>query len=308
MIGIIIALLSALLLCALILYSDAGTRRVNRRLAALGDDGTVATDAPTLTQAYQKRGQFDELLRIVFGYRRESPTGGLLYVILIGSVGGVAVVVIASLMFPVWLAIIEGFVTGCLLVRTVIRWQQDRYADKLLRQLPDTIELTVSAVRAGLPVAEAFRGVAREMPSPTHEQFTAVMNEIALGRPIEEALRGVFDRSRVMEYAMFAVTLAVQMRSGGRLAETLQILGDAIRERVALAGKAKALAGEAKIAMRVMGSLPLLCGGAMWLENPSSIEGLFDDQRGRMLLSVALTMITIGILSMRRMIKKGTTV
>ena len=123
-------------------------------------------------------------------------------------------------------------------MRALFGWDQHRYAERLLRQLPDTMELITSAVRAGLPVDEACRAVAREMQAPTRDQFSLMLDDMSLGRLPEEALRGVFDRTQVQEYAIFSVTLGVANKSGGRLAETLQTLGDTVRERVALAGRA----------------------------------------------------------------------
>ena len=58
---------------------------------------------------------------------------------------------------------------------------------------------------------------------------------------------------------MFAVTLAVQMKSGGSLAETLQTLGDTVRQRVALAARAKALAGEVIFSSRALSVRALHC-------------------------------------------------
>src|SRR6185295_7524387 len=94
------------------------------------------------------------------------------------------------------------------------------------------------------PVNEAFRTVAKEMPQPTAGQFAVVCSELSLGMPPAEAVEAVYRRTQVAEYGIFAVTLAVQLKSGGALTETLQTLGDTVRQRVALAARAKALAGE----------------------------------------------------------------
>jgi pilus assembly protein TadC len=128
-----------------------------------------------------------------------------------------------------------------MVVRGLFGWQQRRLANQLFRQLPDTIELVTSTVRSGLPVNEAFRTISHEMPQPTAGQFAFVCSELSLGRPPEEAVEDVYRRTQVAEYRMFAVTLAVQMKSGGSLTETLQTLGDTVRQRVALAARAKAL-------------------------------------------------------------------
>src|SRR5205807_9146812 len=143
-------------------------------------------------------------------------------------------------------------IVAIMMVRGLFGWQQRRLANQLFRQLPDTIQLVTSTVRSGLPVNEAFRTIAREMPQPTAGQFAIVCSELNLGRPPEEAVEAIYQRTLVAEYAMFAVTLAIQMKSGGSLAETLQTLGDTVSQRVALAARAKALAGEVIFSSRAL--------------------------------------------------------
>jgi tight adherence protein B len=166
----------------------------------------------------------------------------------------------------------------------------------------------VSAVRAGLPVGGAFHTVESEMPSPTRDQFALVRHELDLGRNPEEALLAVYERTHVEEYAIFSVTLAVQSKSGGRLTESLQILCETIRQRVILAGRARALAGESKLAARVLASIPFIAGFVMYFQRRENIEMLFHDPRGRMLFAVGITTLVMGILTMRHMIQKATTV
>ena len=96
------------------------------------------------------------------------------------------------------------------------------------RQLPDAIQMVTSTVRSGLPVNEALRAIAREMPQPNSRAVCDRMQRNGSGRPPEEAVEAVYRRTQVAEYAMFAVTLAVQLKSGGSLAETLQTLGDTV--------------------------------------------------------------------------------
>ena len=69
---------------------------------------------------------------------------------------------------------------------------------------------------------------------------------------------------------MFAVTLAVQMKSGGSLAETLQTLGDTVRQRVALAARAKALAGEVIFSSRALSCAPVIVGGLLYCDQSAN--------------------------------------
>ena len=62
------------------------------------------------------------------------------------------------------------------------------------------------------------------------------------------------------------MTLGVQMKSGGGLAETLQTLGDTVRQRVALAARAKALAAEVIFSSRALSFAPFIVGGLTLLD------------------------------------------
>jgi tight adherence protein B len=307
--AIVVTLVGIMCLAILALREDARQRRVDRQLAVALPRDADESPAQRSLRRQQGRPWRDDLLRILFNYERNAPrVWPMKYVILIGCGAAAVTLVGGRLLLPFWLLPIATLVDGALVVRVLLGWQQHRYADRLLRQLPDTMELIVSAVRAGLPIAEACRAVSREMREPTKGEFALVMDEVALGRQPEEALRSVFNRTHVAEYAMFSVTLAVQSKAGGRLAETLQTLGDTVRERVALAGRARALSAEAKLSARVLSCLPFLAGTGLYLERPESMYPLFYEPRGRMLLTLGLTSLALGVLTMRRMIRKGTTV
>lgn len=209
---------------------------------------------------------------------------------------------------PLWLALAVMPFTAIFTIRFLFNWQRERYADRLVRQMPDTVQLVVACVRAGMPVSEAFRILSREMQEPTRGEFVRATAELELGRPTDEAVLNIFHRTRVPEYAIFAVTLSVQTKSGGRLAETVEIMGDTIRQRIAIAGRAKALAGEAKLSAQVVGALPFIAGAALSFIHPGYLDSLFLNPRGHFLLAYAAISWLFGVLSMRWMIKKGTRV
>jgi len=229
-----------------------------------------------------------------------------LLVLIAGSIAAVVVFMLGRIVFPDWVVAIGGLVAGAVMIRGLFGWDQDRYSAKLLRQMPDTIEMMVSAVRAGLPVAEAFRAVSRDAAEPTRAEFVQVVNEIALGRPVEEAVLNIFRRTHVSEYAILSVTLAVQMKSGGRLAEMIQTLANAIRQRIHIAARAKAVAGESKVSAIILCALPPVVGVVSSFTNPENLNLLLSDPRGRRLLAYGVIGLILGMLTMSRMIRKAT--
>ncbi len=83
---------------------------------------------------------------------------------------------------------------GC--SQALFRTLHARHADKLYRQLPDALSMIVRSVRAGIPLQEALRGVARESMEPTARVFTRVSDQMAIGIRLDDALRDVVDAHR----------------------------------------------------------------------------------------------------------------
>jgi tight adherence protein B len=223
---------------------------------------------------------------------------------------GVIVAVTTALVGLAYMSVSQaiglGLVAGVLLLRAVFGWERSSYCGALVRQLPDAIELVVSATRAGLPIREAFRGIAEEMPTPTSLEFGRIVNEMALGVPPEDALLSLHRRTRVSEYAIYAVTIGVQIKSGGRLAETIQTLAETVRQRLAMAARAHALASEARTSAVILASLPFVGGALLSAINPGYLTPLFHDPRGVRMLTYAVIGVVFGIWAMRQMIVRAT--
>jgi tight adherence protein B len=302
-----IAIVLALLICAISvsLWLDARERRINRQLA-IALPTSHSASLPSIRRL-QARSRWRSLHRLANYNAEIAYAWNPAYALLAGVIAAAAVFYANSLLkFSILYVALVAAIVAMMVVRGLLGWQQRRLANQLFRQLPDTIQLVTSTVRSGLPVNEAFRTIAREMPQPTAGQFAIVCSEVSLGRPPEEAIEAVYRRTRVVEYGIFAVTLAVQLKTGGSLTETLQTLGDTVRERVALAGRAKALAGEVIFSSRALSCAPVIAGGLLYLLSPQTIDLLFYDPTGNMLLAYAVASVLIGSLVIRWMVRRET--
>jgi tight adherence protein B len=304
---IIIVLL--LLICAAVmtLWLDARQRRIDRQLE-IALPTSHAASLPSIRRLQSES-------RWLFLHRLANYKAGIAYdlrpayVLLAGVIAAAAIFYANSMLgFSILYVSLAAIIVTIMVVRGLFGWQRRRFANQLFRQLPDTIELVTSTVRSGLPVQEAFRTISREMPQPTAGQFAIVCSELSLGRPPEEAVEDVYRRTQVAEYGIFAVTLGVQMKSGGRLTETLETLGDMVRQRVALAARAKALAGEVIFSSRALSCAPLIVGGLLYLINPQTVDLLFYDPTGRTLLAYAGASVIMGTLVINWMIRRDTAI
>ncbi|MBR1266158.1 type II secretion system F family protein [Bradyrhizobium sp. AUGA SZCCT0222] len=303
----VIVTVLALLMCAAAntLWLDGRERRMDRQL-------TIALP-PSRSASLPSIRRVEAGSRWQFLHRSANYNAAIAYnwhpgyVLLAGVIAAAAIFYAnIQLQFPTLYVSLAAAIVALMVVRGLFGWQQRRLANQLFRQLPDVVRLVTSTVRSGLPVNEAFRTIAREMPQPTAGQFGIVCSEVSLGRPPEEAIEALYQRSQVAEYGIFAVTLAVQLKSGGSLTETLQTLGDTVTQRVALAARAKALAGEVIFSSRALACSPVIAGGLLYLINPQTVDLLFHDRTGNLLLAYAATSVIIGSLVIRWMVRRET--
>ena len=287
------------------LWLDARQRRIDRQVAkAL--PVSEAANLPSIRRS-EAGSRWPYLFRLVDYKPGITYAFHPAYVLLAGAIAAAAILYANSvLQFSNLYAYPVAAIVAILVARGLFGWQRHRLSSQLFRQLPDTIQLVTSTVRSGLPVTEAFRTIAREMPQPTAGQFEIVCTEVSLGRPPEEAVEAVYRRTQVAEYGIFAVTLAVQLKSGGSLTETLQTLGDTVRQRVALAARAKALAGEVIFSSRALSLSPVIVGGLLYLINPQTVDLLLYDPTGNRLLAYAAASVIIGSLVIRWMVRRET--
>jgi tight adherence protein B len=292
-----------------VLWLDARSKRLNERveisLGMRSGSETLSQRPGSIRLSQVQQSRLPDVLYWLLRMPVGMPLAQVVppWLVIIGAVAvGMIVGWGALFLLSTTKAICAGVIAGFVFARTLFDWQLTRFQGRLFRQLPDTIELIVSATRAGLPIAEAFRGVQREMPEPTREEFRQVNNEIMLGMSPDEALMRVHHRTRLAEYAIFAVTVGVQGRSGGRISESIQNLAETVRQRVSVAGRAQALSAEARLSARIMAVLPFVGGGLMTISNPEYLSPLLRDPRGKNMLLIGLSAMAMGIYSMRRIV------
>jgi tight adherence protein B len=193
------------------------------------------------------------------------------------------------------------------LCRMYHNWLAARRVATLFRQFPDALAMIVRAVRVGIPVAEAVRGVSQDAQPPTAGEFARLSDQLSVGVALPEALRDLAERNSLPEYRFFATALTLQAQTGGGLSETLEGLADVIRKRVALMARGHALAAEARTSAGILSALPILAGLALAVLNPTYASVLVLEPSGRKVLGLAALMLGAGMLTMRSMIRKSLT-
>ena len=154
-----------------------------------------------------------------------------------------------------------------------------RRVNKFTSNFPDAIELMVRGLRSGLPITETLGIVAGEIQGPVGVEFRIVVDKMKIGRTMEVALQETADRLGTAEFQFFVITLAIQRETGGNLAETLSNLADVLRKRAQMKLKIRAMSSESKASAYIVGSLPFIVFGLVYMINPAYMGKFFTDER-----------------------------
>jgi tight adherence protein B len=180
---------------------------------------------------------------------------------------------------PFLLSLLVGMFFGVGGPHFVIGKMIKRRIKKFNSNFPDAIELMVRGLRSGLPITETLGIVASEISGPVGIEFRMVVDKMKIGKTMEAALQDTADRLGTAEFQFFVITLAIQRETGGNLAETLSNLADVLRKRAQMMLKIRAMSSESKASAYIVGSLPFVVFGLVWMINPGYMGGFFSDQR-----------------------------
>ena len=171
---------------------------------------------------------------------------------------------------------------------------------KFEENLPDAIDLFNRSMRAGHTIHLGLDTIARETLDPIRMEFRKVIEELALGAPLDEALHGLGRRVPIIDLKFFVTGLILQRQTGANIVQVLENLAMLVRERLNLGAKLKAATAQQRLSAGLLCSLPLVVGLGFWLLKPEFIALLFTDPTGQTVLVTAVIWEIIGILIIRK--------
>jgi len=191
-----------------------------------------------------------------------------------------------------------GFGTPLLILGMKIDQRRKAFND----QLGDTITLIANALRTGYSFMQAIEMVSREMAKPIGEEFARVLKEMNLGVTTEDALNNMAKRVNSEDLDLVITAVLIQRQVGGNLAVVLDSIANTIRERIKIKGHIKTLTAQGKISGIIIGMLPIVMGGIIYLLNPEYIKILFIDPLGKIMLVAGVVSQFIGMMVIRKII------
>jgi tight adherence protein B len=198
--------------------------------------------------------------------------------------------VIPAIAVPIWLGgkILDGNI--------------QKRNDQFIAMFPDVLDMIVRSVRSGFPINSAISMVAENMEEPVKGEFRQVGDELALGRPLNEALDRLAARVEEQDIRFFVVVLRIQQETGGNLGEIISNLSAVIRKRKQLRQKIRAMTSEGRVTGYILSAIPVCIFLALFYIAPKHLEPLFTTTMGNILFAAAIGLIVLAQITIRKMI------
>lgn len=196
-----------------------------------------------------------------------------------------------------------GLVLGGTVPWLYLSYKSSQRRKNFASGLPDTLQLMAGSLSAGYSMPQAVDTVVREGKAPISTEFNRALVETRLGVELEEALDGIADRMQSVDFRWVVMAIRIQREVGGNLAEVLTTVSATLRERERLRRQVQVLSAEGRLSAWILGLLPAVFGLYLVLVRPEYLEPLFNSLIGWFLVGVGVTLLLIGALWLRKVVK-----
>lgn len=183
-----------------------------------------------------------------------------------------------------------------------LKFLAKRRLKKFVALFPEAIDVIVRGVRAGLPLGDCLRIIATEVAEPVRSEFRQVVEAQSMGLSVAEAVDRLVNQLPISETSFFSIVISIQQKAGGNLSEALSNLSSVLRERRKMEGKIKAFSSEAKASAMIIGALPFIVGGLVYLTSPKYMSLLWTTTTGQAVMVGSAIWMAIGIAFMKKMV------
>jgi len=173
---------------------------------------------------------------------------------------------------------------------------------KFQAQLPEALDLMARSLKAGHAFSTGMKLASEEFEDPLGSEFSITLDEINFGVGVDVALKNLVNRVDCTDLNFFTVSVILQRETGGNLADIMQNIAKLIRERYKFYGEVRTLAAEGKLSMWVLIALPFVVAFGIFMVNKAYIMFLFTEHVGKIMCGVALVLMVIGSLIMRKIV------
>lgn len=173
---------------------------------------------------------------------------------------------------------------------------------KFESELPEALDLMVSALRVGHSLNSSLSLVANECAEPLSSEFRICFEEQNYGLEFGTTLGNLINRMPLPDLKMVSTAMLIQRETGGNLSEVLENTSQVIRDRFALQRQVRTHTAQGRLTGWILTLMPVVIGFLMYMISPSTISILWHTAIGKKLIYGSVVMILIGAVIIRNIV------
>jgi len=194
-------------------------------------------------------------------------------------------------------------VTGLALVAFLLWVRVRRIKEKMLRQLPGFLDGVVRLMTIGSSVPAAFQNSVANTEAPLRQCLVQAIHLQRAGKELDQAVLMVGRAYDLAELVIVSSVLRLSVRYGGRADVVMERTATFMRDREEAQRELMALSAETRLSAWVLGLLPLVVAGGLFVMNAGYIMLMWRDPLGKTLLLTALALEVAGAFMLYRLAK-----
>ena len=174
---------------------------------------------------------------------------------------------------------------------------------KFSQQLPFVLDFLRSSLGAGHTLQRGLQLAAESSPDPIAAELKLALERVEVGSSIADALESMFKRVPEESLGFLVVAVRIQLQVGSGMAEILERVTEAIRNRQRLQKEVRALTAQGRMSGIMVGLLPAVVLVAFSVLRPEYTWPLFHERAGIHLLEIAVTLDVVAYFIIRWIVK-----
>lgn len=177
----------------------------------------------------------------------------------------------------------------------------NKRADLFENQLVDALGIAARSLRAGHPLVGSFQLIAEEVKAPLGNVFNRICQEQSLGLDMKDSIRAVANETSNPELRLFATAVAIQLHTGGNLADLMDILQGVIRARIRLTKRVRVLTAQTNFSAKILIGMPIVLFFLLNIMSPKYMYPLYHTTAGKYILAATIISVLLGWWIMKRL-------
>ncbi|MDX6205066.1 MAG: tight adherence protein, partial [Frankiales bacterium] len=225
------------------------------------------------------------------------------WLLVLGGSAALGTVLVSVASRSAWVGLLAGGVVGGAVPHVIARVKARRRMDAFLAALPDALQMTAGSLATGYSLPQALDAIVRQGGDPMATEVGRALAQARLGIPLEDALQELAERMQCRDFEWVVMAIRINRDVGGSLSDVLSTVARTLREREQLRRHVRGLSAEGRLSAYILVGLPLVVAGFLFSFRRAYIRPLYTEPAGIVMLAGAVTLVLIGAVWMRSLVK-----